>query len=278
MKNATPIGTPIRGPASLLSVSRALAVLDLLADAPEGRGVTDIARELGVHKSSASRLLATLRGGCLVEVNASTGRFELGAGFLRLAARVVQRLDLAHVALPFLRNLVTTSGETAYLSARRGSFRTAIQEVESPNPVRMVAGVGHLYPLHAGAPGKVLLASLPDAEVAALLKAIPRGGGRLQHGAARIRADLAKTRRAGYAISFEENIPTASSIAVPVRGHLGTVVAALGIAGVAPRWNRKRMLEFLPILRENAREIGELLGAAQSASDSVNGVSKRASA
>lgn len=240
--------------------------------------MSDIARELGVHKSSASRLLATLRGGGLVAANASSGRFELGAGFLRLAARVVQRSDLAHVALPFLRDLVARSGETAYLSARRGSFRTAVQEVESPNPVRMVVGVGHLYPLHAGAPGKVLLASLPDTEVSQLLKAIPRGRGGAQQAAARIRADLQQTRRAGYATSFEENIPNASSIAVPVCGHLGTVVAALGIAGVAPRWNRKRMLEFLPILRENAREIGELMGAVQSAADSTNRVSGRASA
>ena len=238
--------------------------------------MSDIARELGVHKSSASRLLATLRGGGLVEVNASSGRFELGAGFLRLAARVVQRLDPAHVALPFLRDLMTRSGETAYLSARRGSFRTAVQEVESPNPVRMVAGVGHLYPLHAGAPGKVLLASMPDAEVSELLRAVPRGRGRAQQGAARIRADLDETRRAGYAMSFEENIPNASSIAVPVCGHLGTVVAALGIAGVAPRWNRKRMLEFLPILRVNAREIGELLGAGQSEPDSANRLRRRA--
>ncbi len=240
--------------------------------------MSDIARELGVHKSSASRLLATLRGGGLVDLNASSGRVELGAGFLRLAARVVRRSDLAHVALPFLRVLMARSGETAYLSARRGSFRTAVQEVESPNPVRMVAGIGHLYPLHAGAPGKVLLASLPDAEVSELLNALPRRRGRTQRGAARIRADLEQTRRAGYAITFEENIPNASSIAVPVRGHLGTVVAALGVAGVAPRWNRKRMLEFLPILRENAREIGELLGAAQPAADSAGRVSRRATA
>jgi DNA-binding IclR family transcriptional regulator len=256
-------------------VSRAVAVLDLLADAPEGRGVCDIARELGVHKSSASRLLATLRGGGLVEVNVSSGRLELGTGFLRLAARVGRRSDLAHIALPFLRELVTRSGETAYVSTRRGNFRAAIQEIESPNPVRMVAGVGHLYPLHAGAPGKVLLASLPDAEVGELLKLVPRGRG--QQSAARIRDELEQTRRAGYAISFEENIPNASCIAVPVRGHLGTVVAALGIAGVAPRWKRKRMLEFLPILREKAGEIGDLLGAAQSAAVSSNRESRRAS-
>lgn len=237
--------------------------------------MSDIAQGLGVHKSSASRLLATLRDGDLVEVNASSGRFELGAGLLRLAGRVVRRTDLAQVSLPFLRDLMTRSGETAYLSARHGSFRAALQEVESTNPVRMVAGIGHLYPLHAGAPGKVLLASLPDAEVSELLSAMPHRRGRAQQDAARIRADLEQTRRAGYAISFEENIPNASSIAVPVRGHLGTVVAALGIAGVAPRWNRKRMLEFLPVLRENAREIGELLGAAQSAATGKGAVSEK---
>ena len=257
-------------------MSRALAVLDLLADAPEGRGVSEIARELGVHKSSASRLLATLRGGGLVDMNASTGRVELGAGFLRLAARVVQHLDLPHIALPFLRDLMTQSGETAYVSVRRGSFRAAVQEVESLNPVRMVAGVGHLYPLHAGAPGKVLLASLPDAEVSELLKAVPRGRGHPERSAASIRADIEQSRRVGYAISFAENIPSALSVAVPIRGHLGTVVAALGITGIAPRWTRKRMLEFVPILRDNAREIGELLGAAQSPANSADRVIRRA--
>ena len=263
MRNTTSIDTPIRGTDSLLSVSRALAVLDLLADAPEGRGVSDIARELGVHKSSASRLLATLRGGGLVEVNASSGRLELGTGFLRLAARVGQRSELTHIALPFLRELVTRTGETAYVSTRRGNLRAAVQEVESPNPVRMVAGVGQLYPLYAGAPGKVLLAPLPDAEISLVLRLMPRGRG--QQSAARIRAELVQTRRAGYAISFEENIPNASCIAVPIRGHLGTVVAALGIAGVAPRWKRNRMLEYLPILREKAGEICELLGARREA-------------
>jgi IclR family acetate operon transcriptional repressor len=259
-----------------VSVTRALAVLDLLADASEGRGVSDIARELGVHKSSASRLLATLRGGGLIEVNPS-GRLELGAGFLRLAARVVQRTDIAQIALPFLRDLTARSGETAYVSVRRGSFRTAIQEVESPNPVRMVAGIGHLYPLHAGAPGKVLLASLPEAEVSELLRSVPQLHGVRSRAVARIRGDLERARRAGYAISFEENIPNASSIAVPVSGHLGTVVAALGIAGVAPRWNRKRMSEFLPVLRANAREIGEILGASQTAANSADRVSRRGS-
>lgn len=243
----------------LLSVRRALTLLDLLAAAPEGRGVTEVARELGIHKSNASRLLATLRASGLVNLDASSGRFELGSGLLRLAARVMQRLDLAQLASPFLRDLTARSGETAYLSVRRGEFRVAIQEIQSPNPVRMVAGIGHPYPLYAGASGKVLLASLPDAEITAVIRSMPRDRARAG-GTTRFREQLEQVRRDGYAVTFEENIPGASSIAVPVRGHLGTVVAALGIAGVVPRWNRERMLETLPVLRQNAQEIGELLG------------------
>lgn len=244
----------------LHSVRRAFAVLERLADAPAGRGVTDLARELGVHKSSASRLLATMRSAGIVEVDAASGRFELGPGLLHLAARASERLDLARLSLGILRDLAARSAETAYLSVRRGRFRVAIQEVESANPVRMVAGIGHPYPLYAGAPSKVLLAAMPDREVAAVTKGMPRGRRPRREVTARLRSELERVRRDGYAISFGENAPSASSIAVPVRGHLGTVVAALGVAGVSPRWDRRQMLELLPAMRDSVEEIGALLG------------------
>ena len=236
----------------LLSVRRALATLELLAGAPGGRGVSDLARELGVHKSSASRLLATLRSGGLVDIDIATGRFELGAGFLRLAARAVERLDISQLALPFLRDLAARSGETAYLSVRRGLLRVAVQEVESANPVRMVAGIGHPYPLYRGAPSKILLAALPGDELANVLASIPRDPASRRLKAA-LHTEIALARDDGYALSLEENIPSAASVAVPVHGHLGTVVAALGVAGVTPRWGRPQMLAFLPALRQSAQ-------------------------
>lgn len=243
---------------SLHSVRRAFAALERLAETPEGRGVTDIARGLGIHKSSASRLLATMRGAGIVDVDEASGRFVLGSGLLRLAARASERLDLARLCLPILRDLATRSGETAYLSVRRGRFRVAVQEVESANPVRMVAGIGHPYPLHAGAPSKVLLAALPERETAAILRSIPRSQrSSLVPG---LRAELQRVRRHGHAVSFSENVPGAASIAVPVSGHTGTVVAALGVAGVSPRWDRERMNGTLPALREGAALIATLLG------------------
>lgn len=252
---------PSRAPDTLLSVQRALAALEILADAHEGRGVTDLAGELGVHKSSASRLLATLRAGGLVDVRAGSGRFELGTGFLRLAARVVARLDLPRLAAPFLRDLADRSGESANISVRVGQFRVCLDEVESANPVRMVAGVGHRYPLYAGAPSKVLLASLPAAEVEAILATVaPHTAATRAGRAARLRRELEEIRGAGYAVSFEENVAGASSIAVPVVNHLGVVVASLGVAGVAHRWDRPRMLAFLPAVRDGADEMARLLG------------------
>jgi len=251
---------PVRQPREgLHSVRRAFAVLEQIAAAPGGRGVSDLARELGVHKSSASRLLATMRGLGIVEIDDLSGRFELGANLLHLAARASERLNVARLSLGVLRDLAVRSGETAYLSVRRGRFRVAIQEVESANPVRMVAGIGHAYPLHTGAPSKVLLAAMSDREAATVMRDLPPAERPARDVAARLRSELARVRRDGYAISFGENAPSASSIAVPVRDHLGSIVAALGVAGVSPRWDQARMLDLLPVLREGAETIGALL-------------------
>ena len=249
----------VRSSDELLSVRRALLTLELLARAPGGRGVSELARELGVHKSSASRLLATLQAGGVVDVDAASGRYELGAGILRLAARAAGHLDLGQISLPFLRDLAERSGETAYLSVRRGEHRVAVQEVESANQIRMVAGVGHLYPLYRGAPSKILLAALPDDEIEKILAAIPKNEMSPRE-VADVRDRIARARGDDFAISIEENIPSAAAIAVPIRGHLGTVVAALGVAGVTPRWGREQMRAFLPSLRESADAIGELIG------------------
>lgn len=238
-------------------MSRAFAALQHLADAPVGRGVTELARDLGVHKSSASRLLATMRDAGIVIADEASGRYGLGPALLRLAARTWARLDVAAVSPSVLRDLAALSGETAYVSVRHGRSRVAVAEVESASPVRMVAGIGRPYPLYAGAPSKVLLAAMTDDDVAAVMRELPgtrRGAARL------LRADLDRVRRTGYATSFGENVAGAASVAVPVRGHAGPVVAALALAGVSPRWDRERMLAILPQLRSGAAEIERLLG------------------
>lgn len=262
--------TAVRSSDELSSVRRALHALELLATAQGGRGVSDLARELGVHKSSVSRLLGTLQAAGFVDLNSISGRFELGAGVLRLAAIAGDRLELPRVGLPFLRALAERSGESANLSVRRGLFRVAVQEVESANRVRMVAGIGHPYPLHRGAPSKVLLASLPEDEFEKVLHALPPDESK-PRALAELRVRIARVKENGYATSIAENIVGAASVAVPIRGADSTVIAALGVAGVTPRWSERQMRALLPSLLATAEDIERLIGTAASPRQRIDG-------
>src|SRR5262245_59876778 len=96
--------------ASVQSVDRALTILELLAREGEA-GVTEIAAELGVHKSTAFRLLATLESHRLVEQDGDRGRYRLGVGNLRLAGATTARLDLVTEARPVCKQLAVDTGE-----------------------------------------------------------------------------------------------------------------------------------------------------------------------
>src|SRR3954471_6811344 len=112
--------TEAGGGASVQSVDRALTILDLLAREGEA-GVTDIAADLGVHKSTAFRLLATLEAHRLVEQDGERGRYRLGVGNLRLAGATTARLDLVQEARPVCRQLAADTGETVNITVRSGT-------------------------------------------------------------------------------------------------------------------------------------------------------------
>src|SRR5215213_8267737 len=109
------------------SVARALALLDALAEAPAG--VNALARRIGVNPSSASRLLATLEGGGLVEREPAGGPYRLGLHLVALADRVLSRLDVRDLARPQLQALVEETGETATLSVPGGEEAVTVDFV-----------------------------------------------------------------------------------------------------------------------------------------------------
>jgi len=154
------------------SLDRALEILKLLGSEPEMR-VTDLARQLEVHKSTVFRLLSTLQEHGLVEQNPSTEKYRLGYGLVRLAGSVVSELDLARVARPVLEELALRSGETVNLAILQGSQVVNIDQIAAPNLVVNVNWVGKQTPLHATSNGKVLLAFLPEDERQRLLAGKP---------------------------------------------------------------------------------------------------------
>src|SRR3954470_11811929 len=109
-------GPPRQASRPVASVARALALLDELGASPEGLGVNELARRIGVNASTASRLLATLEAGRLVERAPGGGPYRLGLRLVARADGVLSRLDVRDLARPQLRALVARTGETATLS------------------------------------------------------------------------------------------------------------------------------------------------------------------
>jgi DNA-binding IclR family transcriptional regulator len=154
------------------SVDRAASLLLALGDSQGEAGVTELARRLGLHKSTASRLLATLQRRGLVEQDDETGKYRLGLVVIRLAERAERTLDLRSLALPELERLARLTHETAGLGVLNGDQVLFVAQADGPNLIAVGDWTGRASTLHANASGKVLLASLAEREV---LRIVRRG-------------------------------------------------------------------------------------------------------
>lgn len=224
------------------SVDRAISVLEILAR--EGSaGVSDVAAEIGVHKSTAFRLLAALEERDLVEQNSERGKYQLGFGVLRLASAIPSRLDLVRQARPVVDDLAQRLDETINLAVVREHYSVHVQQALGSAAVASQNWVGQLTPLHATSSGKILLAHMDEGQLDKVLSAAGLKAYTEHTVTSRktLMAQLAEARERGFATAFEELETGLNAIAVPVRDHTGTVVGAVSASGPAYRFDRARM-------------------------------------
>src|SRR5207244_719828 len=145
------------------SVDRAAALLLALGDSQGEAGVTELARRLGLHKSTASRLLATLQKRGLVEQDDDTGKYRLGLVVIRLAERAERTLDLRGIAMPELERLARLTHETTGLGVVDGDKLLTVAQADGPNLIAVGDWTGRSVPLHCAAPGQVRLPASADA-------------------------------------------------------------------------------------------------------------------
>jgi DNA-binding IclR family transcriptional regulator len=144
------------------SVDRAASLLLALGESAGEAGVTELARRLGLHKSTASRLLATLERRGLVEQDEETGKYRLGLVVIRLAERAERTLDLRGIAMPELERLARLTRETTGLGSLEGDQLLTVAQADGPNLIAVGDWTGRSTPLHCVASGKVLLAALAE--------------------------------------------------------------------------------------------------------------------
>jgi len=251
-------------PAPIQSVDRALQILEFLTEEPLLTS-SDIARRLGVHRSTASRLLTTLESRGVVEQVADRGAYRLGLGLLRMAYPVSTRFDLARDSQVVCDALAEATQETSNVAILDGGYSVTITQSAGQRMVG-VAGqyVGQRVPLHATSTGKLLLAHA-DAEVWSKLRAEPfeRFTERTQLDADRLAEELALIRERGWASSLGEWEEGINALAVPVWDATGQLVGAVSVTAPDFRMPETSFDEFLEHTYRAARGLETRLGFAR---------------
>src|SRR3954449_142413 len=250
--------------ASVQSVDRALTILEMLARECEA-GVTDIASELGVHKSTAFRLLATLEAHRLVEQDGDRGRSGVGVGNLRLAGATTARLDLVTEARPVCKQLATDTGETVNITVRSETSALYLDQVAGSSALQSHNWVGQHIPLHATSNGKVLISELDDAELKLAVRELPRLTDKTVKKRSQLKAQLEHIREVGYAVVVDELEVGLTAAAAPIRNAHGDIVASMSISGPTFRLTDERLEATVPLLVAAATEVSHRLGWGQRA-------------
>ena len=243
------------GPRPVGSVARAVAVIDVLAAHPQGLGVNEVARQIGVNASTTSRLLATLQRGGIVQ-REPRGPYKLGLRLVALADAVLDGLDIRDLGRPVLRSLVDDTGETATLSVPGAGEAVTIDFIAGDASVVGVARLGRRSVGHATATGKVVLAYAdggPAVPLVAFTDKTITDPDELER-------ELAQVRARGFAEAVGERDPDLVAVAVPVFDRSGSLVAILGVQGPMGRFTAARRKELLPILRESGEKLTRGLG------------------
>ncbi|MFI6929538.1 IclR family transcriptional regulator [Streptomyces sp. NPDC050287] len=246
------------------SLRRALGILMYLAEDrghPHGVTLTDLADGLGMSKSTVLRLVAPLRDVRLVDQDPDSGRYRLGPQNALLGQAYLERRDTRQITSPVLHRLSADSGETVHLVTFDPPEIVYIDKVESNQPVRMHSRIGNRQPAYCTATGKVFLAHSPDDVVEKVIAAgMPARTPATITTPERLREELARIRRRGYAVDDVENEQDIRCVAAPVHDHTGEVTTAVSVSGPAARVTRDRVQELGALIVAATGAITESLG------------------
>lgn len=244
------------------SVDKACQLIEMVSDHPEGIGITELAAQAGMYKSTVHRLLTTLMKRGYIEQEESTGRYKLGYTLLDMGMKLLSSIDLRREALSYLQLLANESNEVVHLAILDQGEIVYVEKVESQNTIRMHSRVGKRVPVHATGLGKAILAFLPASETISIIDryGLPALTEHTITDRATFLKSLEDTRKNGYAIDVEENQLGISCVAAPIWDNNQRVIAACSVSGPSVRITTERMRELMPLVTRTGFQVSERLG------------------
>ncbi|WP_040803938.1 IclR family transcriptional regulator [Nocardia concava] len=242
------------------SVDRALTALEIVAKLGSA-GITEIAAELGVHKSTVSRLMAVLEARGYVEQLSERGKYRLGFTVVRLAGSTSAHMDLPRQSQDICDELAARVGETTNIAILDNDRIINVAEAVGSAGIALRTWVGQSCPVHATSSGKVLLAELPDADLRSRLrKRLESFAPNTITDLAVLRAQLRTIREQGWASCEEELEIGLNAVSAPIRDSDGRIIAALSVSGPTYRLPAERFSEVAQEAVASAGAISRRLG------------------
>jgi IclR family transcriptional regulator, KDG regulon repressor len=239
-----------------------LEVLEALAVSDRPRGVSELARELGLTRSNAHRTLRTLCEAGFVRQNEASGAYECTLKLFHLGGAVLSRVDVKRAAEPLMDALARKTLETVHLSMLDGLDVIYVHKIDSPQPVRAYSTVAGRAPAYAVATGKALLAFQGDGYLDRFQDQLEPHTPHTLSTLFALRQEIETIRQQGYAVNRGEWRASIGGVAAPIFDATRHAVAAVGISGPVERLKPAALKGFTADVVQAARSISHSLGYA----------------
>lgn len=243
-------------------MNRATALLRAVSTVmPQGAGTTELAHGAGVSRPTAHRILTALAEEGFVDRDQRSGRWLLGPELYLLGAVAAERYDITALAREHVAALAEATGESAFLSARRGGETVCLLREDGSFPIRsFVLYEGKRFPLGVASAGLAILSFLPDGAAERYLAhaALEEAYGP-EHSTARLAERIAETRSLGYAVNPGLIVEGSWGMGAAVFDASGQPAWALSLTGIEPRFAAERRPELGRLLLEHAHRLGQRL-------------------
>ena len=246
---------------SVRSVERALDILLCFSLDRPALTLTQIAEQVGIHKSTVHRLLGTLERKRFLQREPATGLYRPGIRLIQMAYLPLEHNDLRRLSTPFLQKLCDESLETVDLAVLDDQEVIYLDVIESPQRVKLAAATGMRLPAYCTASGKAILAFLPDEAVRRILR-----GGMQRYTAGTLTTPealfehLQQVRERGFALSEQEYEQGINAIGAPILDQNNRPLGSVAVAGPAYRLTRERMLEIGQLILDTVHDISHEVG------------------
>jgi DNA-binding IclR family transcriptional regulator len=249
----------------LSSVKNALQLLRTFSLEETEKGITEFAKSLNLGKSTVQRLVATLASEGFLEKSPTSRKYRLGLSILNLSGIIISSNELYNQAMPVLRKLVESVGETAHIAILDGLNVVYLLKVECNHPVRCMTYLGSRNPLYSTSSGKVILAHQDQSVIDQVIRSgLKRYAANTITDPNLLLKELKKIKEQGYASDVNENMDGIISVAAPVRDFTRKVVAAVNIVGPIQRMDPIKISYYAEKVMKAGMEISRELGFYQS--------------